>query len=139
MNNFSLNQVVRLESGWSCVVFDCNQINLGNVYINFEDFNNMPVATLENISFRVYSKSKKVVVSSVVPVEFDFCALDFNYSMWKCIHCKKINRVSDANCFCSTYSNCWTPINGSISSVIFSNKFEFKYHFEDNTLSNIII
>lgn len=139
MNNLSLNQLHKTEHAWSCVVFDCTQINVGNVYIDFEDFNHMSVLPIENISFRIYNKSKKVVVSSTNLLDFKYCALNFTYTMWKCYQCKKINRISDAKCFCETYSNCWTPINGSISGVIFSNEYEFKYHFEDNALSNLIL
>jgi len=53
--------------------------------------------------------------------------------------CKKISNVGEANCYCLTYSKCWTPINAEVSGVCFSNTLEFKYHFDHDDLSNLIL
>ena len=139
MINFPLNKIIKSESGWTCNTFEFDKINAGGLYISYEDFENMEVLPFGDYAFRLYRKSKKVVISSAHFVEYEYCALKLEYSMWKCLLCKKLSPISAAECFCKEYSICWSPIGGKISGVIFSNNCQFYYHFNDNSLSNLIL
>jgi hypothetical protein len=139
MTQFSLNRIVHSESGWTCNVFELDKINVGGLMITSEDYETIEVMPFSDYVYRFYKRSKKIVFSSKIPTEYNYCGLDVKYSMWKCVLCKKLSKANDPNCFCQTYSKCWTPINAIISGVIFSHNCEFEYHFSNNELSNLII
>ena len=139
MKDFPLNKIVFSESGWTCNVFEFDVINEGGMYIEYDVFKEYTQQDFEDYTYRVYHKTKKIVFSSKKETEFQYCALNVSFQYWKCLLCKKLNKISDSKCFCLTYSTCWTPINGVLSGVYFSNDLDFKYHFYDNTLSNLII
>ena len=138
MLNFPLNTIIKSESGWTVNVFEFDRINTGGLYISYEDFDAMQVEPFTEQTFRLYRKSKKIVISSDAFVDYEYCALSLQYFFWKCLLCKKLNKISDPNCFCQSYSTCWTPVNGIITGVVFSNDLNFEYHFVDNSLSNLI-
>lgn len=137
MQQHSLNEIINYESNWSCAVFELDRINLGGLYISTEDFENMQVEPM-GCHFRIYSKSKRIVVSGSGVVEKPFCVLDLSYDRWKCMVCKKISSSSTRDCFCGSYNNCWTPIDGTIVGIKFIDSLEFDYRINDNTL-NIIL
>lgn len=132
-----LNQIEKNEDEWYCVVFDFNQINVGGLYVSFDQFSQIDLSSFDNYKFRVYRKSKKLIVSGTqVPREI-FCALSFKYQMWRCMLCKKICKVNENECFCETYSKCWTPLNFQVDGLIFSDKLDFQYHFNPDSFSNL--
>lgn len=139
MNYFPLNHIIKNESGWFCNVFEFDKINIGGLYINYDEFSEMPVHPFYDMNFRLYKKTKKVVISGTKEINESFCAFRLNYPMWKCLLCKKISNFNEHQCFCESYSKCWTPINGEITGVSFSDTLEFNYHFEHDLFSNIII
>ena len=139
MNDFPLNKIIFSESGWTCNVFAFDIINAGGLYIDFNTFKEYEEQTFEDYVYRVYSRSKYIVFSSKKEIEFEYCALSISYKYWKCLLCKKLNKISDSKCFCLTYSTCWTPLDGVLSGLHFSNDIDFNYHFNDNTLSNLIL
>jgi hypothetical protein len=139
MIEFPLNKIVHSQSGFTCLVFVLNVINVGGLVIDELQFKNINILKFNNCTFRYYRKSKKIVISSSCPTEFEYAAINLNYSMWQCLLCKKISPKTESKCFCESYSICWTPINGEISGVEFNNDGNFCYHFNDNSLSNLII
>jgi len=139
MIEFPLNKIIHSESGFTCVVLKLNVIGAGGLMIDEFQFENMNVLPFENQVFRYYRKSKKIAISSNHPAEFEFAAITLNYSIWKCLICKKICKKTEPKCFCQAYSICWTPIDGEISGVEFSNDGDFHYHFRDNSLANLIL
>jgi hypothetical protein len=139
MTDFPLNEIIKSDSGWTCHVFTLDQINAGGLYLSLENYDDINVDPFVDYSYRYYKRTKKIVISSSKPVNFNYCALDFQYKYWKCLVCRKLSEFSEADCFCKTYSNCWTPVDGIISGISFSNELDFPYHFIDNSLSNIIL
>jgi hypothetical protein len=139
MLDFPLNEIIKSESGWTCNVFNLDHINVSGLYLSSENYENTTVDPFVEYSFRYYQRTKKIVISSSKNIDFDYCALDFQYKYWKCLICRKLSRISEPDCFCQSYSKCWTPVDGIISGVLFSNKLDFPYHFSDCSLSNIII
>lgn len=133
----TLNQIQSGKDNWYCVVFDFAQVNAGGLYITYEQFLDMTVEPFGEYSFRTYKKSKKIVVSGLGTPPAQFCALDLKYQNWRCILCKKISNVNESKCFCETYSKCWTPMNGQINGLIFSNNLDFSYHFNPDSFSNL--
>jgi len=139
MNDIPLNHVFENDSGWFCNVFEFDKINVGGLFIGFDTFSEMNVKDCEGINFRIYKKSKKLVVSGLFSPLKTFCALNLSYPMWRCMLCKKISNFTENQCFCDSYSKCWTPLNGEIIGVLFNDKLEFSYHFEKDTFSNLIL
>lgn len=139
MTDFPLNHIIKSESGWTCKVFEFDKINTGGLFLSSENYDNIEVLPFTEYSYRYYKKTKKIVISSSKFIDFEYCALDLQYQNWKCLLCRKLNKISDPNCFCQTYSNCWTPIDGIISGVSFSSNLDFKYHLCDDGLNNIIL
>lgn len=139
MNEIPLNHILKNNSGWYCNVFEFNRINAGGLYISYDDFLEMTVHSFKDINFRIYKKTKKVVVSGKQNIDKSFCAFTLSYPMWKCLLCKKISNFTEHQCFCESYSKCWTPINGEITGVAFSNEMDFNYHFEKDSFFNLII
>ncbi len=139
MNDFPLNTIIKSELGWTCNTFELDKINAGGLFLSSQAYEQITVLPFTDYSYRFYKRTKKIVISSSVFVDYQFCALDFQYQNWKCLLCRKLNKISDPICFCQTYSNCWTPIDGIISGVSFSNSLDFSYHLNDDGLSNIIL
>jgi hypothetical protein len=139
MIDFPLNQIVKSNSGWSCNTFEFDKINIGGLYLSSESYDEMQVLPFTEYTYRFYKRTKKIVISSANFVDYNYCALDLQYQNWKCLLCKKLNKISNPICFCQTYSKCWTPIDGVISGVLFSNALDFSYHLSDDGLSNIIL
>lgn len=139
MIKFPLNKIIKSELSWTCNVFEVGVINAGGLYIDNDQFETMNVLPFEDYAFRFYRRTKKIVISSNKPTEYEFCAIDLNYTLWRCLLCKKISKRSEPKCFCKSYSICWTPIDGEISGILFDNDCSFNYHFNDNSLSNLIL
>ena len=139
MLDFPLNQVIKSENGWTCNVFQLNYINTGGLFISEEDYEHMQVDPFKDQNYRFYQKTKKIVLSGSGDLNYNYCALNLRYTYWKCLLCKKLNKISEPNCYCSTYSNCWSPVDGVIVGCLFANNLSFPYHFEDTTLSNLIL
>ena len=93
----------------------------------------------DNFVLRYYKWSKKIVVSSNQLTDYNYSAIDFGYENWKCLICRKLCKKSEPNCFCKTYSKCWSPIDGKIKGILLSNECEFDYHFNNDELSNLIL
>jgi hypothetical protein len=132
-----LNQIETNDTNWYCVVFDFTQINAGGIYITYEQFLDMDVAAFKDCQFRIYKKTQKIVVSGVSLPSGNFCVLNFKYQMWRCMLCKKINNINESKCFCESYSKCWTPLNGQIEGLIFTDQPNFSYHFCQESFSNL--
>ena len=132
MENYPLNQIIVTESGWCCCVFEFDRINFGNVYMSSKDYSDINVHPIQDCHYRYYKKSKKIIISGSGDVNSCFCALDFNFEYWKCLICKKITRKNDHNCFCNSYSICWTPIKPEIVGLLFLNDLSFEYNSEDS-------
>lgn len=139
MEDFPLNKIIHSKYGWLCNVFEFDKINIGGLYIDYEQFTNMNVLPFNNCNFRFYRKTKKIIVSSGNKIDFEYCAISLNYSIWKCLLCKKICNSFESKCFCKTYSTCWTPIDGEIKGVDFNQDNNFLYHFDEDILSNLIL
>lgn len=139
MNNFPLNKIIHLNTGWICHVLQLDTINTGGLYLSYDHFSEMEVAPFNDCCFRLYRKSKKIMLSNSGNINFEYCALDLKYDLWECLLCKKICKNVDAHCFCSTYSTCWTPIKGEITGALYNNDGDFLYHFNDDVLSNLIL
>lgn len=133
-----LNSIIKTEDGWCCNVFEFDKINTGNILVSWSDFDQSKI-NLEDLNFRIYYKTKKIIISSEGENLFNFCALKFSYSLWKCIFCGKISNILEKNCFCKIQSGCWTPINPGIIGVLYSELCNFNYHFDNNALDTIII
>jgi len=116
MNDFPLNTIIKSELGWTCNTFELDKINAGGLFLSSQAYEQITVLPFTDYSYRFYKRTKKIVISS-----------------------RKLNKISDPICFCKTYSNCWTPIDGIISGVSFSNNLDFSYHLNDDGLSNIIL
>jgi hypothetical protein len=136
---FPLNKIIQNGNGYTCIVFQLDIINVGGLFISSEQFDDITVHAFDNCSFRYYRRSRKIVISSSGQTEYEYAAINLSYTYWKCLICKKVNKRSEPSCFCNTYSICWTPIDGEITGILFQNNDEFKYHFDDNSLSNLII
>jgi|APCry1669189369_1035219.scaffolds.fasta_scaffold00624_13 hypothetical protein len=134
-----LNVIEINDNYWSCVVFHFNEINVAGLYVTYDQFLEMEQDSFEPYNLRLYKKSQKAVVSGQNLPNASFCALNFNYSMWRCLICKKISKVIEAECFCAGESKCWTPLNCRVSGLIFSDQLDFQYHFKTDTLSNLMI
>ncbi len=139
MINFPVNEIIKSDSGWTCNVFIFDQINASGLFVSSESYDNMTVDPFVDYCYRYYRRTKKIVISSSKVIDFNYCALDFQYKHWKCLICRKLSQISEPDCFCPSYSKCWTPVDGIISGVLFSNELDFPYHFSDNSLSNIIL
>lgn len=139
MIEFPLNKIVHSESGFTCVVLRLNVVGVAGLMIDEFQFEDMNVLPFKDYTFRYYRKSKKIAISSNSQIEFEYAAITLNYSMWKCLICKKICKKTECKCFCEPYSTCWTPIDGEISGVEFNNDGNFSYHFSDNSLANLIL
>jgi hypothetical protein len=139
MLDLTLNQIIKNDNHWHCAVFDFNIINAGNILIDFDSFQNISIQPFDSFNLRVYARSGKVVASGQNPPDFNFCALNFKYSYWRCILCKKISNVSQAKCFCESYSTCWVPISAEIDNLIFNNDCNFYYHFDTEPFSNLAL
>lgn len=129
-----LNEVVKNDENWYCNVFEFDKLNIGNVCILWDEFDEEKIES-KNVFIRVYRKTKKIVVSGTGSVN-DFCVLDFRYHKWKCFVCKKISDISMISCFCGE-SKCWSPIDPTIVGVVFLSNMQYSYHF-DNALGNLI-
>lgn len=132
--NLPLNEVVKNDENWYCNVFEFDKLNIGNVCILWDEFDEKKIES-KNVFIRVYKKTKKIVVSGTGEVS-DFCVLDFRYYKWKCFICKKIGDISMVSCFCGE-PKCWSPIDPTIVGVIFLNNMQYNYHF-NNALGNLI-
>lgn len=132
------NKIVHSSSGFMCVALVIGAINIGGLVIDESQFQEMHVNPIENYAFRYYRNSKKIVISSNSPIEFEYAAVKMNYSMWKCLICKRISKYTESDCFCNSYSLAWTPINAEITGIEFNNDGDFRYHFQDNFLTNLI-
>jgi len=139
MSDFPLNQIIKSETSWICNVFEFDRINAGGLYLSFQDFEFMDVEPFTEQNFRLYRKTKKIVLSSGGQIDYNFCALRLRYDYWKCLLCQKLSKISESKCYCLTYSNCWSPIDGVITGASFSNELLFLYHFEENAFSNLIL
>jgi hypothetical protein len=137
MSNSTLNYIESNSTGWYSLVFDFQQINVGGVYISLDQFSEAEFSEGQKYQFRVYKKTKKLVVSGNVSPEFEYCALGLKYQSWRCLLCKKISKINESKCFCLTYSKCWTPLNFQINGVIFANDLNFQYHFAEDSFSNL--
>jgi hypothetical protein len=139
MNELTLNKIKHIETGWICNVFEFDRINTGGLYISLDDFMEMKVKPFDDYIFRLYKKTKKIVINSVNPTDYEYCAIDVFYPLWKCMLCKKICKNTDSKCFCKSYSTCWTPINGEVTGLLFNNDGNFNYHLDKSFLTNLII
>ena len=126
MNNDHLNEIIKTENGWFCNVFEFDRINIGGIFLDNKEYEQIEVEPIPNCHYRYYRKTRKIVISSVFYSENKFCALDFEFKQWKCLICRKLCR-RDQKCLCEPYSNCWSPMNVKIVGLIFSDVFEFNY------------
>ena len=132
--NLTLNQIIELDESWSCNVFEFDKINLGNILIQWNNIDDIRFES-DKVEFRRYNKTKKIIAYGKNATS-NYCAIDFYYFMWKCIHCKKICNISE-RCYCGDISKCWTPINPVAKGVVFLDTCNYNYHFDDYT-KNII-
>lgn len=139
MYDFPLNKIIKTEAGFTCVALQLNVLNTGGLYLSEDDFEKISIEQFQDYVIRYYKLSKKLVVSSNKLIEENYCSLDFAYENWRCLICRKLCKKSEPNCFCNTYSKCWSPIDGKITGVLFSNECQFNYHFDNDGLSNLIL
>lgn len=135
----SLNVINKQTTNWDCCVFDFSRINAGKIFIDYADFIDINVHPFTQCVFRIYRNTQKIVVSGDNIPDASFCGLDFVYSKWKCLICKKVSDVHCNQCFCQTYSSCWTPIKSEVRGLIFNDDNSFPYHFNREPLSTIVI
>lgn len=135
MNPHNLNEVEIHGETWQSVAFAFDRINTGGIYIDSKDFD----GNLEKIggyTCRVYRNPKRIVVSGK-GCPSKYCAIDWSYAYWKCMVCKKLGKIGDKQCFCGSYSTCWTPIKPQIRSLVFSDTCDFRHHFAEDNLNLI--
>lgn len=131
-----LNEIINFESNWVCTLFGLDCINAGNLYISSEDYLDIDVRPF-SCSYRLYQKSKKIVISGAGNMPEKFAVLTLSFDLWKCMVCKKISPKTDPTCFCGSYSSCWTPINGVVTGYTCVDSLDSLCYFDNNNVINI--